>query len=42
VEAGCLFGRGSLHELEAVFDLVSALGYLAPEELGVLETTRAD
>ena len=34
--------RASLHELEAILELVSALGYLAEEEISKIEAARAD
>ena len=34
--------RASLHELEAILDLVGALGYLSVEEVTPLEAVRAD
>jgi len=32
--------RASLHEIEAIIDLVLALGYFHPEELAQLQATR--
>jgi four helix bundle protein len=34
--------RASLHEIEAILDLVVALGYLRPEQIAALEATRAE
>lgn len=34
--------RASLHEIEAILDLVVALGYLRPEQIAPLEATRAE
>jgi len=34
--------RGSLHEIEAILDLVVALGYMRPEHVAPIEATRAE
>ena len=34
--------RASLHEIEAILDLVVALGYLRPEQIAPVEATRAE
>lgn len=34
--------RASLHEIEAILNLIVALGYLRPEEVAAIEATRAE
>jgi four helix bundle protein len=34
--------RSSLHEVEAILELIAALGYLPEEEVAILERVRAD
>jgi len=34
--------RGSLHEIEAILDLVVSFGYVRPEHVAPLEATRAE